>query len=121
VNSIETPAVLDFNRLSDVTMNDGELMRELVSTLVDDTSQQIRLLATAVHSKDAWNCARLAHYSKGACSNIGANAVAAVLKDLEQKAKLGDFERCEGSLANLQAEFDRLRAEAEVFVAGNGA
>ena len=55
---------------------------------------------------------RLAHYCKGACANVGANAVAAVLKRLEQQASCHSFADCAASLCNLTQELERLRVEA---------
>jgi HPt (histidine-containing phosphotransfer) domain-containing protein len=53
----------------------------------------------------------LAHYSKGACANLGAKAAAATLLNIELSAASGDFNGCTVSLANLAAEVVRLRAE----------
>jgi HPt (histidine-containing phosphotransfer) domain-containing protein len=54
---------------------------------------------------------RLAHYSKGACANVGAQAAAATLLNIERRAAAGDFSGCTASLANLASEVERLRAE----------
>ena len=54
---------------------------------------------------------RLAHYCKGACANVGANAVAAVLQRLEQQAARQSFIDCAASLENLTRELERLRVE----------
>ena len=60
-------------------------------------------------------CAQLAHYSKGACASVGANAAAAVFKRIEKQAACQAFEECGISLANLAVEIDRLRHEAVAF------
>ena len=54
---------------------------------------------------------RLAHYSKGACASVGANAAAAVLLRMEREAGAGALERCAESLVALDSEVARLRAE----------
>lgn len=105
-------AVLDRDQLRDITLDDAELMREIVNALIDDTARQIQLLEMAIREQDGQRCARLAHYSKGACANVGANAAAAVLKTIEGKAATGDFQQCSASLAALIGELDRLRTEA---------
>ena len=56
---------------------------------------------------------RLAHYSKGACANVGANRAAATLKQLEQDAARSAFEDCSAGLKALIEELDHLRHEAE--------
>ena len=78
--------VLDREQLRDITLNDEELMREILTALIDDTSRQIPLLASAIREGDSQKCVRLAHYSKGACANVGAAAAAAVLKTIENQA-----------------------------------
>lgn len=93
-------------------MDDPDLMRELVAALIDDTSRQILLLDAAIREADPLKCARLAHYSKGACANLGAESAAALLKDIERRAHGGDFQECRVSLAALADEIDRLRSEA---------
>lgn len=86
-------------------------MRQLLAALIEDTGKQIPLLEAAIRSSDGSQCARLAHYCKGACSNLGASATAAVLANVEQHARRGDLEECSRQLVALAAEVDRLRAE----------
>jgi HPt (histidine-containing phosphotransfer) domain-containing protein len=105
-------AVLDRQQLRDVTMEDEELMREVLVALLDDTSRQMMLLDCAIREQDPQKTMRLAHYCKGACANVGANAIAAVLKRLEQEASRMAFQDCTASFDNLNLELERLRTEA---------
>jgi HPt (histidine-containing phosphotransfer) domain-containing protein len=111
VQAIDSSIVLDQNQLRDITMDDEELMHEILATLLDDTSAQIHKLASAVNDADSGLCMRLAHYCKGSCGNVGANATAAVFRDIERYAKELEFQQCSASLAVLAAEMERLRAE----------
>ena len=86
VQTIDTTAILDRDQLRNVTLDDEELMREILAALIDDTSQQIGLLKSAIAEEDPLKTMRLAHYSKGACANVGANRAAHVLKQIEQEA-----------------------------------
>ncbi|MGA9625818.1 MAG: Hpt domain-containing protein [Bryobacteraceae bacterium] len=104
--------VLDRAQLRDVTLDDEELMREILATLIDDTSRQMPFLESAIREEDTQKCMRLAHYSKGACANVGANAAAAVLKRIEREAASHEFPECRVSLANLATEIERLRLAA---------
>ena len=104
--------VLDRAQLRDVTLDDEDLMREILAALIDDTSRQMPFLESAIRAEDSRGCMRLAHYSKGACANVGANAAAAVLKRIEREAAGHEFQECRASLANLAAEIERLRCEA---------
>jgi len=109
VQSTDTDTVLDKNQLRDITMDDPELMREIMDALIVDTSQQLGLLEVAIRDQDPTQCMRLAHYSKGACANVGANRAADIFKQIEHKAKDGEFTGCVDSLASLVREMDLLR------------
>src|SRR5579862_9288204 len=111
MQSLSSSAVLDREQLRDITMDDEELMREILTVLVNDTSANIPRLESAVRESDSSLCVQLAHYCKGACSNVGANAAAAVFRDIERQARDLEFQRCTASLAALATEMDRLRAE----------
>jgi HPt (histidine-containing phosphotransfer) domain-containing protein len=106
-------AVLEIEQLRDVTLNDPELMKEILAALVDDTARQIELLHTAVQEGNPQRCAQLAHYSKGACANVGANRAAGMFQHIEKSAKQGEFQECTRSLAGLVRELDLLRSAAQ--------
>jgi len=106
-------AVLDMDQLRDVCMEDQELMRELVTALIDDAKAHIPVLEKAVESADATNCARLAHYVRGACANVGAVSMATILKSIERSAVAGDFDACRTSLSNLALELQKFSSEAK--------
>ena len=104
--------MLDLRQLRDITLDDEELMREVLTALLDDTSRQVALMDHAIRDRDPQKTMRLAHYCKGACANVGANAVAAVLRRMEQEAASHCFAECAVSLSNLTLELERLRTEA---------
>ena len=96
-------------------MNDEDLMRQVLEALVDDTARQVELLASAVREGNSQKCIRLAHYSKGACVNVGANRAAGIFKQIERNAAAGQFHECSQSLAGLSQELDLLRSAALMF------
>lgn len=104
--------VLNLEQLHDITLEDPELMREILAALIEDTSQQLLLLESAIRERDGQKTARLAHYSKGACANVGAEGAATLLKQIEKNALKGEFQQCSLSVAHLAAEVDLLRGEA---------
>jgi HPt (histidine-containing phosphotransfer) domain-containing protein len=105
-------SVLDRDQLRDVTLEDEELMREVLSALIDDTERQLDELDRAIRHADVKETVRLAHYSKGACANVGASSTAAILLDIERQAAEGDFSGCGQSLPALASELEKLRVEA---------
>lgn len=88
-------------------------MREILGALIDDTSLQIERLKGSIEAGDREQTRRLAHYSKGACANVGAKAAATLLQRMEQDALQGRFAECSTSLAALSAQVDRLRDQAQ--------
>ena len=70
-------------------------------------------LGVAIRDHDHKQAMRLAHSCKGACANVGANAVAAVLRRLEQQAAHEAFDECNDTIATLTRELARLRVEVE--------
>ena len=110
--TLDSTQVLDLHQLREMTCDDSDLMREIVDTLIEDTSNQLALIDAAIRGRDVEGCKRLAHYCKGACANAGANAAAEVLKRMERDADEAAFDKCSASLAALGSELDRLRIEA---------
>ncbi|MGH9658987.1 MAG: Hpt domain-containing protein [Bryobacteraceae bacterium] len=106
------PAVLDRAQLRNITMDDEELMREIVGQLIDDAARQIGALEEAFGRSDATACARSAHSAKGACGNVGAASLAALFAAVERDAQQGQLERCGGLLRGLAVELEKLKAEA---------
>ena len=96
-------------------------MREILAALIDDTSRQMPFLDSAIREEDSKKCMQLAHYSKGACANVGANAAAAVLKRIEREAASHEFPECRASFVNLATEIERLRFEASAIQPALGA
>jgi len=105
-------AVLDLEQLRNVTLDDEELMREVVGALIDDTTRQMEALNRAIQQENSTECVRLAHYSKGACANVGAKSSAALLQHIERRAAQKDFAECDVSLRCLASEIDKLKAQA---------
>jgi HPt (histidine-containing phosphotransfer) domain-containing protein len=112
VDQRDSARVLDWHQLRDITLDDEALMREIIATLIDDTTRQMQLLDAAIREEDVTRCMRLAHYSKGACANVGASSAAAILKHIESTAATRDFQECSAALARLNREVDLLRSEA---------
>jgi HPt (histidine-containing phosphotransfer) domain-containing protein len=103
---------LNRDQLRDITLDDQALMREILGVLIEDTTRQLVLLQAAIQDEDITRCIRLAHYSKGACANVGASSAAALLKDIESNAADRDFLQCQASLTRLAHEVDLLRTAA---------
>jgi len=103
--------VFDINQLRNICLEDTELMRDLAVSLINDATAQIPALHDAVERADGALCARLAHYVKGACANVGAASLAALMKSIECSAIAGDFAACRASLGGISAELEKFSSE----------
>jgi HPt (histidine-containing phosphotransfer) domain-containing protein len=112
MEQVSATAVLDLCQLRNITLDDEELMREVVDALVSNTSHQIEELNRAVERADAVACARVAHSARGACGNVGAISLAALFSSVERDARSGDLTHCRSSVASLTVELEKLRSEA---------
>jgi HPt (histidine-containing phosphotransfer) domain-containing protein len=110
-----TAPALDREHLRDIAMDDEELMREVLNALWDDTTANVPRLEAAVRNRDREQCIRRAHYSKGACANVGASAAAALFRSIEGDARHEEFDRCAESLAALAHALEDLHAEIAAF------
>jgi HPt (histidine-containing phosphotransfer) domain-containing protein len=103
--------VFDVDQLRNICMEDTELMRDLAASLIHDAAAQIPALQQAVEQADGAKCARLAHYVKGACANVGAASLAALMKSIERSAQSNDFAACRASLGGMPAELEKFSSE----------
>ena len=103
---------LDVELLRALTLGDRDLMREILSALIEDTSRKAALLAASVRERDKQKCARLARAAANACANVGAESAAEALREIERRTASARFSRCGETLVTLRREIDRLRKEA---------
>jgi HPt (histidine-containing phosphotransfer) domain-containing protein len=112
---LEPPvAVIDMAQLRNITLDDEELMKEIVAALVVDATSQIGKLGEALDRADAGECVRVAHSARGACGNVGAVSLAALFSSIEQDARGGNLPACRSNLLLLHQELDRLRNESQL-------
>ena len=74
-----------------------------------DAPQSLAALRKALESGDAAAAAQQAHTLKGASSNVGGEALHAVVFAIEQAAKAGDLSAAQERLPELESQFVRLR------------
>jgi HPt (histidine-containing phosphotransfer) domain-containing protein len=90
----EESGVLDSERiaiLKELDGGDGSLLSELAKEYESDALSQLEAMRVALDSTDAGGLERAAHCLKGASANLGATAVAAGCREIEQLARGGDI------------------------------
>lgn len=98
---------VDRTRLKEATLDDAEFMGELVEMYLTDAADQLASLEQAIAAADWTTARRTAHRLRGASSNVGAQELARLCSDLEQRSSSGGaVERSAGE--SLRGEFERV-------------
>jgi PAS domain S-box-containing protein len=87
---------------------DRELLQDIAATFLADSRQLLQELRQAVIAANPTTIMHTAHTLKGAAATLGAMAVAAVAKQLEEFGQSGDFVQAESALLALETEMTRL-------------
>ncbi|AMO77773.1 MULTISPECIES: Hpt domain-containing protein [Pseudomonas] len=105
--------------MSDVHLDDAvlkalrEVMAEefplLLDTFVADSEERLRNLHEALAELDGQALRHAAHSFKGSCGNMGAPALAALCKRLEDAARQGDMAKAAGLIEQVEREFAIVR------------
>ncbi len=90
-------------------MGDEEFLQVIVELFLQDMPEQLTAMKNYVELGEADMAGSQAHKIKGAAANIGAEAVFAVARDMEDAAKAGDKKRLKALMHRLEEEFHRLK------------
>jgi len=85
------------------------LVQKVIAAYVDDTPQQLRTLRSAIDGLDTGNVRRIAHTLKSASANVGAEALAALCKELEHLGRADTTEGADAILTDMEQEFQAVR------------
>ena len=90
-------------------MDDEELVRTVAKVFLADIPRQIEALRGYLEAGDASGAERQAHTIKGASANVRGEALRAVTLEMERAAKAGDLDTVKARMAEMEAQFDRLK------------
>jgi CheY-like chemotaxis protein/HPt (histidine-containing phosphotransfer) domain-containing protein len=85
------------------------LVQKVIAAYVDDTPQQLRTLRSAIDDLDTGNVRRIAHTLKSASANVGAEALAALCKEMEHLGRADTTEGADAILTDMEQEFQAVR------------
>jgi two-component system, sensor histidine kinase and response regulator len=109
--TLDTEETLDNDLAMASVGGDRELLREIAALFIDDCERLINEVQDAVDRRDAARLRQSAHRLKGSIGHFGAPAVMTQARRLEQMGQSGDLNHCEGALACLLRELERVRPE----------
>jgi histidine phosphotransfer protein HptB len=98
--------------------DDDGFFREVVTTFLANTADQIATLVQACAANETQLVERTAHKLKGGCSAIGAIRLSSLCGELERQARAGTPPLTAESTAEIVAEFGRSRVELEAMLGG---
>ncbi len=88
-----------------------DVLKEVLKLFLEDVPGRLARLRAAREAGNAVELQRVAHSLKGSSGNIGANAMLAVCRLLDELGKSGDVSSGSGLVESLDAEFARVKAE----------
>ncbi|MEI6036168.1 MAG: Hpt domain-containing protein, partial [Verrucomicrobiae bacterium] len=105
--------ILDWAEMLERLGGDRGLASTLAAGFLQDTPPVIDALRRDLAAGDAVSSERQAHTIKSAAAIVGGERLRAVAFDAEQSAHAGDLPAAISRIAELDAEFDRLKQEME--------
>jgi CheY-like chemotaxis protein/HPt (histidine-containing phosphotransfer) domain-containing protein len=103
-------APVDIKRLLEAASDDEELARELIEMYLKQMSEIIEKIDAAFLSQRADEINRLAHTAAGSSATIGAAALAAQLKELEQLSVSDEAENAVQLMTRIKTEITRVES-----------
>jgi len=85
------------------------LVQKVINAYVDDTPQQLSTLRRAIDGMDTGDVRRIAHTLKSASANVGAEALAALCKEMEHLGRADTTEGADSLLVHMEQEFEAVR------------
>jgi PAS domain S-box-containing protein len=112
VPALEVIDERQLEKLAQLKTAQGEpLTAQLFVLLAREMPGRIGSLETAAAARDAQTLTRVAHTLAGSCANLGAAALGAVARELENAAEAGAWEAAPGCLTRVGIEWKRLHGE----------
>lgn len=93
------------------TPGEPDVLAEVLALFRDEVPRRIERLQAALDAGSASDLHRASHSLKGSAGNIGARALEAACRRLDDRARAGDMADAPGLVADVLRELDRVVAE----------
>jgi CheY-like chemotaxis protein/HPt (histidine-containing phosphotransfer) domain-containing protein len=107
----ERGAALDAKVFAQLAETMGEDLATLVEDFLDSTESMFTALGAGPERDDVKIVTRHAHTLKSSAAMVGALGLSAQARQLESEGKAGNLGRLDASLAEMRAEFERVREQ----------
>lgn len=108
----EQPALQDMSVLERMTGGDKELTKQVLQSLVRETSEDIANITSAISNDDAASIAESLHRIAGRLGQVGAGTLSIRSRKLEHTL------RDSGVISGYTATLNELRSDVEIFITG---
>ena len=99
--------------LLEMVGDDTAFVDDIVDTYLRDAPDQIAGMRSALAAADLGTLGRHAHTLKGNSLSVGATALAAIARDLEERARAGDAREAGPKIEDASAELGRVATALE--------
>ncbi|HKP97288.1 MAG TPA: Hpt domain-containing protein [Fibrobacteria bacterium] len=108
-SSIDPAAIASLEELQEEGAPD--FVADLIDSYLDEAPGRLSVIEAGIGSCDMIKVARACHILKGSSSNLGAERLSALCKDLEIKAATDQYKALPGACTKLIEEFANVRRE----------
>jgi PAS domain S-box-containing protein len=105
----ESQPLIDWTYIDSIADGSEEFKAELLQTFFESTSESLEQLKQAIAAKNYLEIARIAHYIKGASSNLGMISIAAIADDLQLVGKNQNEENIQEMFKKMQSLFSQIQ------------
>ena len=111
-----SPLVFDKAALMERLMGDTKLLGTVIEGFLGDMPRQIAALKTYIDQKNYADAGKQGHQIKGACGNMGADALMAIAAKIEMAGKAGDSDSLASLFPQLETAFDQFKHTMEAMI-----
>ena len=114
--SPDTPSVMRFERLKEISGDDPEFEREVLGDFLESAPEQMARARRALAAGDGRELEQAAHSLKGSSRTLGAEILGGVLQELEAAGKSGDLDAARVRFELAEQELARVRELLEEYL-----
>jgi PAS domain S-box-containing protein len=114
--SSSTEALVDFDRLREITDNEPARLRRLIGLYLTQSAPMLDDIDAAIQSNSSEETARLAHKLVGSSISCGVEAFTLPLRELEQLGRRGDLSQANALFDNVRDKFPRVQGAFDQFL-----
>lgn len=112
-NASTEESVIDLALLKDLTMDDDDLLREIIEMYLEQTQQQLDEIGKAIEERNSDALYKVSHKSVGGSATCGMKIIVPFFRELEQMGKNQQFENAENILSDARSAFTEISRECK--------